>query len=79
MPEKKCCAGFKCRHTGKQSRAVPASPSKPNPNPEQPEQAEKPENPEKPEKPERWWVTRWLDILKILIGLANLILGLFKH
>lgn len=75
MPEEKCCAGFKCRHTGKQSSAVPASPSKPNPNPEQPEQAEKPENPET----ERWWVTRWLDILKILIGLANLILGLFKH
>lgn len=67
MPEKKCCAGFKCRHTGKQSSAVPASPSNPTP------------DPERPEKPERWWVTRWLDILKILIGLANLILGLFKH
>jgi len=67
VPEKKCCAGFKCRHTGKQSSAVPASPSNPTP------------DPERPEKPERWWVTRWLDILKILIGLANLILGLFKH
>ena len=65
MPEKKRCACSKCPHTGKQGRPVPVSPSSPAP--------------EKPQKPERKWVTRLLDILKIVIGLANLILGLFKH
>lgn len=65
MPEKKRCACSKCPHTGKLGRPVPVSPSNPTP--------------EKPQKPERKWVTRLLDILKIVIGLANLILGLFKH
>ena len=41
--------------------------------------SEKPQEPQMRQKPERKWVTRLLDILKIVIGLANLILGLFKH
>jgi len=37
------------------------------------------EEPLEPQKPERKGVTRLLDVLTIVIGLANLILGLFKH
>lgn len=68
MSEKKRYACSKCPHTGKQGRPVPVSPSSPAP-----------EKPQEPQKPERKWITRLLDILKIVIGLANLILGLFKH
>jgi len=71
VPEKKRCACSKCPHTGKQGRPVPVSPSNPA--------SEKPQEPQMRQKPERKWVTRLLDILKIVIGLANLILGLFKH
>lgn len=71
MPEKKRYACSECPHTGKQGRPVPVSPSNPAP--------EKPKEPQTPQTPERKWVTRLLDILKIVIGLANLILGLFKH
>lgn len=68
MPEKKRCTCSKCPHTGKQGRPVPVSPSNPAP-----------EKPHEPQKAEWKWVTLLLDILKIVIGLANLILGLFKH
>lgn len=71
MPQKKRRACSKRAYPDNQRQSVPASPPEPMP--------EKPETPQKPEKPERWWVTRLLDILKIVIGLANLFLGLFKH